>query len=54
MRQNEKAQAEEERILAAMRRVRRPNEQTGHCIPKGEFMGLRGKAKRELWDRRNE
>ena len=22
--------------------------------PKGEFMGLRGKAKRELWDRRNQ
>ena len=49
-----KAEAdEEERILQAMREYTGPLNKTG-TYPKGEFMGLRGKAKRDLWDRRNE
>ena len=42
----------EERILQAMREYTGPMNKKG-TYPKGPFMGLRGKAKRELWDRRN-
>ena len=42
----------EEPILEAMREYTGPMNKRG-TYPKGEFMGLRGKAKRELWDRRN-
>ena len=46
--------AEEEAggILEAMREYTGPMNKRG-TYPKGAFMGLRGKAKRELWDRRN-
>ena len=43
---------EEEGILEAMREYTGPMNRRGN-YPKGPFMGLRGKAKRELWDRRN-
>ena len=43
----------EAEIIAAMRAYTGPMNKRG-TYPKGEFMGLRGKAKRELWDRRNE
>ena len=38
---------------AAMREYTGPMNKRG-TYPKGPFMGLRGKAKRELWDRRND
>ena len=44
---------EEEGILEAMREYTGPMNRRG-TYPKGPFMGLRGKAKRELWDRRND
>ena len=47
-----RAPVDEEAILAAMRNFPGPMNKKG-TYPKGEFMGLRGKAKRELWDRRN-
>ena len=47
------AVTEQERILQAMRDYTGPMNKAG-TYPKGEFMGLRGAAKRELWDRRNE
>ena len=47
-----KAASDEERILAAMREYTGPLNKRGY--PKGPFMGLRGKAKQALWDRRNE
>ena len=43
----------EAEILEAMREYTGPMNKRG-TYPKGPFMGLRGKAKRELWDRRNE
>ena len=43
---------DEKRILQAMREYIGPMNKRG-TYPKGEFMGLRGKAKRDLWDRRN-
>ena len=51
------AEAEDEphtdaEILQAMREYTGPMNKRG-TYPKGPFMGLRGKAKRELWDRRN-
>ena len=39
-------------ILEAMRSYAGPMNKRG-TYPKGPFMGLRGKAKRELWERRN-
>ena len=48
-----KAEAgEDARLLQAARDYAGPMNKTG-TYPKGEFMGLRGKAKRDLWDRRN-
>ena len=47
-----RAAANEESYLQAMREYTGPLNKRGY--PKGEFMGLRGKAKRDLWDRRNE
>ena len=41
----------DEEILQAMREYTGPLNKKG-TYPKGEFMGLRGKAKRALWDRR--
>ena len=46
-----RARVDEARILQAMREYDGPMNRRG-TYPKGEFMGLRGKAKRELWDRR--
>ena len=46
-----RAPVDEERILQAMREYTGPMNRRG-TYPKGEFMGLRGKAKRDLWDRR--
>ena len=40
-------------ILEAMRKYTGPMNRRG-TYPKGPFMGLRGKAKRELWDRRHD
>ena len=40
-------------ILEAMREYTGPMNKRG-TYPKGAFMGLRGKAKRELWDRRHD
>ena len=48
-----KAEEEEVGILEAMREYDGPMNKRG-TYPKGPFMGLRGKAKRELWDRRND
>ena len=42
----------EETILQAMRDYTGPLNKKGY--PKGPFMGLKGKAKQALWDRRNE
>ena len=49
----EQATLEEGQILQAMREYTGPMNKRGR-YPKGPFMGLTGKAKRELWDRRNE
>ena len=46
-----RAAANEESYLQAMREYTGPLNKRGY--PKGEFMGLRGKAKQALWDRRN-
>ena len=46
-----RAAANEESYLQAMREYTGPLNKRGY--PKGPFMGLRGKAKRALWDRRN-
>ena len=46
-----RAPVDEERILQAMREYDGPMNKRGY--PQGPFMGLRGKAKRNLWDRRN-
>ena len=45
--------SDESPILKAMREYTGPMNKRGR-YPKGPFMGLTGKAKRELWDRRNE
>ena len=50
-RQADKTASNEEIILQAMRDYTGPMNKRG-TYPKGPFMGLRGKAKRELWDRR--
>ena len=47
------AAGEEARLLQAAREYTGPMNKTG-TYPKGEFLGLRGKAKRDLWDRRND
>ena len=47
-----KVASKEEIILQAMREYTGPMNKT-RTYPKGIFMGLRGKAKRDLWDRRN-
>ena len=52
-RQAVKVASEEAGILEAMREYTGPMNKRG-TYPKGPFMGLRGKAKRRLWDRRNE
>ena len=52
-RQAVKVASEEAGILQAMREYDGPMNKRG-TYPKGEFMGLRGKAKRRLWDRRYE
>ena len=52
-RQAAKLAEEEAGILEAMREYDGPMNKHG-TYPKGPFMGLRGKAKRELWDRRND
>ena len=46
-----RAPVDDEAILQAMREYTGPMNKKG-TYPKGPFMGLRGKAKRELWDRR--
>ena len=47
-----RAPVDEALILQAMREYDGPMNKRGE-YPKGPFMGLRGKAKRALWDRRN-
>ena len=49
----EQATLEEEQLLQAAREYTGPMNAKG-TYPKGEFFGLRGKAKRDLWDRRND
>ena len=49
----EQATLEEEQLLQAAREYTGPMNKNG-TYPKGEFLGLRGKAKRDLWDRRND